>query len=226
MSIKASVKSLSTDKFKREFLVELNKKIEKDLSKILNRIKEKSREIVRKALRNSPEYIALLPGGRLYGELGVFGSTEILKNIVDAIVSGMEFEVIPFRISGDKVTGGVRVSCLRKDYSEVLGIDGISFESENGYRIDWLKWLLFEGSREVVSGYQYTINARTGYYSRTFTGIMIDAQSNFLYGVGTTGWGVPAEFAGTIQSNWLTRALKVPEKEIGELIVKEFSKLK
>jgi hypothetical protein len=66
--------------------------------------------------------------------------------------------------------------------------------------LHWLDWLLRQGSAVIVSGYQYTPK-RDG---RSGGGVMTMGSL----------WRVPPQFAGTLQNNFITKALSNREKEL------------
>lgn len=63
--------------------------------------------------------------------------------------------------------------------------------------LPWLRWLLYEGNKYIIYGYEYRdiVSER----SRSGKGLMVHSDSN---------WKVPAEFSGTKNSHWLIRALE------------------
>lgn len=66
-----------------------------------------------------------------------------------------------------------------------------------GQELPWLKWLLYEGNKYIIYGWEYRdVNSD---HSRSGKGLMFKTGGN---------WKVPAEFSGTRNSNWLVRALE------------------
>lgn len=171
-------------------------------------------DIIRLSIEISPEYKAMLPGGPMYGQIGRPDIVTILQNIIKAIIDEVEVKVFMPAVSFDSVTAAMEISILNLDFEQVQRISGTYFDSENDFPVDWLNWLLFEGTRKVVLGYHYTTSGRARHISRTGEGIM------GKYG----SWSVPAEFAGTGGDNWLTRAMDRAEEAFILAIESQFEK--
>ena len=76
--------------------------------------------------------------------------------------------------------------------------------TEKGQSLHWLRWLLKEGAKPIVIGYQYV----PGKAGRSRGGVMMaNAQS----------WRVPPQFSGTDENNFITRAFSGREKEVQDL---------
>jgi hypothetical protein len=144
---------------------------------------------------DSPEYESLVAGD-LRAQLGLANPEPVATAIAAAIQNGIQVDIEPVRALAGNLSGGMTVSLLRGDLSEVLGVEGASFVSEHGFAVDWLKWLLTAGDAIVLVGYRF-LRGSFPRHSRTGLGIMAKGGS----------WRVPAEFAGTEEDNWLTRAL-------------------
>jgi hypothetical protein len=164
--------------------------------------------IATEAVRNSPEYASLLDG-KLRHELGVVDAAPILKAVTDGIADGVSVTSLGCRRAGEGIEGGMRVEILKGDYSEVLSVPGARFVSEQGYDVEWLRWLTLEGDRLLVAEHHFVKGFTE--FSRTGNGIMIRGGS----------WRVPPEFSGTREDNWLLRALVGSLPEMGEAIVDE-----
>jgi len=67
---------------------------------------------------------------------------------------------------------------------------------EVGKELPWLRWLLYEGNKYIIYGYEYQDIVAPN--SRSGKGLMIKSDSS---------WKVPAEFSGTKNSHWIIRAL-------------------
>ena len=102
------------------------------------------------------------------------------KNIQESVFQMPESIVVTDKSAGN-------------DYSNDFGAFGAQ---EIKKELPWLRWLLYEGNRYIIYGYEYqdivSPNSRSG------KGLMIRSESN---------WKVPAEFSGTKNSHWIIRAL-------------------
>jgi len=83
-------------------------------------------------------------------------------------------------------------------------------DTERGYSLPWLEWLLTKGGQIIVRNFEvkYGANPR----SRSGDAVMVSSGSN---------WRVPSQFTGTSSNNWITRALSTIENKILKLLESE-----
>jgi hypothetical protein len=162
--------------------------------------------VAAEALRNCPEYAALV-GGELRGELGAVSARRVLEAVCKNIAGGVRVASLGVRRSGAGLEGGMRIGLVKGDYSEVLGVDGGTFTSEKGFDVPWLRWLTLEGDAVLVADHHFLAKAA----GRTGRGVMVP----------TGVWRVPAEYAGTAEDNWILRALRGIGADVTEVIARE-----
>lgn len=151
----------------------------------------------KEALMSEPEYNSLVNGLLKY-ELGVPDASTRIESIYDAWVSSMNIERKPIFIRGSQLQGGFSINLIKSDFSDIMDLSVSTVtDSISQSIIPWLKWLLLEGGKILVRDYKvrYGPNSR----SRTDNAIMVEASGE--------NWRVPAEFAGTVQNNWITRCI-------------------
>lgn len=161
--------------------------------------------IIHDALIHSPEYISLAHD-QLRAELGVTNAERILHELVLGLSRGARVHVEPVRATFAGLSGGMEIGLVRENLQEVLGLSVASFSSEGGHVIEWLRWLLTAGDSLILTDYRFV--AEVSPRSRTGLGLMLRPGT----------WRVPAQFAGTIHDNWLTRALSTIEQPLFELV--------
>lgn len=133
--------------------------------------------------------------GPLWKRLGGGNLTTKLEQIIQHWSSNIDIIVIP---------DGLRFVMIKADYSDVLELDAATFESittrpgpyrGQKHKIEWLRWLLLEGRKYVVKEYIFTekLSGKRG------GGLMIPKKG--------AGWRIPEAYAGTIEDNFLTRAI-------------------
>lgn len=197
-------------------LNEIKKEMNRAISLIYSPVKNQILSLVSGAIKDSREYKQMLPGGVLYGQVGRPDIEEILGNIIKAILNEIEVTIFPFNIVGEQVVGALEIKILELSFNQVLAVNNTWFESENDFPVYWLNWLLFQGDRTIISNYRYLEDFSglrgKNIVSRTNTGIM--KRSN-------RGWGFPAEFAGTAENNWLTRAVDKIDDNIINIVERE-----
>jgi len=201
---------------------EINKRIVKQIANSLNSaimgavptISSQIKNLVKNAIVSSPEYNSL-QGGVLQGELGVPSSGSRLSAILSIWLKNIQISRKPVRPVGDKISGGVTINMIRSDYSDVLGGAESVYITSNGQQIPWLEWLLLAGDKTLVADYIFTEDISFG-TSRTGLGLMKYRR--------TGRWHVPREFAGTIQNNFVTRALSSLGGEVINIMQKEVAR--
>ncbi len=121
-------------------------------------------------------------------------ATTSLESIARLLAEDLHFTITA---SGDEVEA--IVSFIKTDYSEILAIPTASFTSAKGNKIDWLKWLLYEGSEQIISRYHvaYVADGKAK-ASRSGGALMFHGGS----------FAIPSQFAGTPFDNFITRSFE------------------
>lgn len=152
--------------------------------------------LIIESIKTQPEYASLM-GGTLQGEFGLPDAASRLSSILSSIESGASVVSKPLSIGSNSIKGSIRLEMISKDFSDLLSMGEASFVTEKGTSLPWLQWLLVEGDTVIVGDYSFKAGPNPN--SRTGLGIMESAPNAF--------WRVPPEFAGTINNNWITRAI-------------------
>lgn len=171
--------------------------IEKYFDKVYSKMSRDIPDILISSIQSQPEYSALL-GGTLQGEFGIPDPQARLNEIMSTIRSGQVVKKIPVKISANGIKAGIKLQMVKSDFSDLLSLGSASFDTEKGTKLEWLRWLLTEGDTIIISDYQFVL----GSYPTSRTGFGVMRQ------FGGSGWRVPPEFAGTVQNNWITRAIE------------------
>lgn len=148
----------------------------------------------------SPEYISLISqNGKLRGSFGLTPITAkanvdaILYDLAESIV--LDVKKLGYNNSG--LTGGIEFGITKKDHTDIdFGLG--SYIDDDGDFIEWLYWLLFEGTDNVILGFNIQFGKYPKQRSRSTIAIMVRGEG---------GWSVPDEFAGTSGDNWITRTI-------------------
>lgn len=159
-----------------------------------------------KAISESPTIQDLL-NGDLRGELGIIHPPPRILEILQIWSEGIYYEAKTPKVSGKTIKGGFFIGMIDDDWEDVLNADGATYEAENGSIIRWLDWLLLEGRRKIVRGYQVEF----GPFGRTKIAHMVVTDR------ASESWGIPPEHAGTTNNNFVTRALE--EANLEEVIL-------
>ena len=186
------------------------------LRKVSDRIKE---EIIRENLniwKKTATYHSLISGdlthefgipqgtaqGRVDYILNEFGkSISIIPKIKTKRKSGA-YVMLDINVFSKNINPAIfdspeaNVKTGKKASNDLSNDFGAFGAVEISKELPWLRWLLYEGNRYIIYGYEYqpiiSPNSRSG------KGLMIKTGSN---------WKVPAQFSGTKNSHWIIRAL-------------------
>jgi hypothetical protein len=197
----------------REFAA---RRVQEACRRIAARVVPELRDLVRRGLERSPEHAAVL-GGELRRELGIADPGPALAAIADAAAASVRATTLD--AAGD-LLGGVEVGVFAADFADVLSAPGAAYESLNRFGrrtpVPWLRWMLFEGDAIIVQGYRVL----AGDYDGSRTGPIMAGRPG-----GTAAWRVPAEFAGTPRSNWITRVAEDVAPEVLALLEREAARV-
>jgi hypothetical protein len=196
------------EQIERKILKALQPDLEKYLNKAFQKVQPKIEKLVQDAIVRSPEYQSILSGTLKY-EFGLPDSQSRLIEILD-FWKRIEAKYQPIKITQkNDISGGFTLGMIKSDYSDVLNSTGAHFTTKKGVTLDWLEWLLLFGNRTIIK--DYVVKFGRNRASRTGNAIMT--------GKSRGKWSVPAEFSGTQNNNWITRAIDSIDKEFDKLIV-------
>lgn len=186
-------------KINQAILKELSKKV----SKSFNKLRQYILSSVISSIRNQPEYASILSGS-LKGEFGIPNPSQRLNAILEKIESSLFTDYKKPFIKGNGISGGFSIGIIKSDFSDILSMSEAVIISEKNTSLEWLKWLLLEGDKTIITGYEFQLSSPNR--SRSGKGIMSPSFSGV--------WKVPGAFSGTMENNWLTRAVESVSKDI------------
>lgn len=192
-------------------------KLRAELSKRLERarqpVRKKIEPLIASGIMGRKETKSLLDDSlgdvvSLREHLGLSNPQECVEAVIAAIQKSMQ---VTFVSGVGENLGTFKVEILRGDFEEVLSLDIARYtnEGKSGGVIEWLSWLLFRGSDIILLGSKLVTPERATGYSRTGRPIMVNPnpERKKKHSSGPVGWGLPADFGGHEDDNWLTRAL-------------------
>lgn len=201
---------------------EVEKAMAKEVAKQLNRILASMSadiniafqigQLLETQIKNTPEYDALVAGD-LAAIFGLTDTLRILSKIIEAVKNSIIIEVEPVVITAAGLKGGIKVSALKDDFSEVLSLPQSSYKSDGG-QVDWLEWLLTAGDSVVIADFDVS-------FGRSFVGSRTDLA---IMSKSAVGFRVPPEYSGTLTNNWLTRALEGADELVGNILFVELNR--
>lgn len=205
-----SIKLLdSNSEIYKKILDALLPQITQYMNGVVQKLKFEISPIIEQAIRNSPEYEAILVGKLKY-ELGIPDPSVKLEGLIDIWLNSIEYNYNKPIISNNKIKSSFSVNMIRIDFSDVLSTDFAKVvDTIRGYELPWLQWLLLDGTKTIISDYEVLF----GQNRASRTGFAIMTPSN-------NSWRVPSNYAGTIGDNWITRAIDSASPQIQNILDK------
>jgi len=183
--------------------------VDKLMKRLANKIVAPVRRLVRDSILSQPE-IGSLSGGVLAGEFGFRDGTSRVREIVEIWSNSVEVKRTPTKIINNKIIAGISIGMIEQDYSDVLQSPVAKVITRKGQELPWLEWLLLFGDRSIIRGYDVDFNSGSINRSRSGQAVMKEGQGKM--------WGVPSEFAGTSEHNFVTRAIDSIDNQLIKII--------
>jgi hypothetical protein len=200
-SFKILDRSPTIQKKLREALLEkYNQSLGSDFETRLGEILDRLHDFIAEKFFASPTYESLT-SGKLRADFGF--SDEYLPEIDEAINWMLELDA-HYEVIGQKIV-------MKIDFR--ANTDNVRFYDSNGHRIDWLDWLLYADTDEVVANYK--VKYKEG-HGRSHMAVMIGSDDSFSFSVD------PA-FAGKENDNWISKTLKSNVLGIKNFLKKEMN---
>lgn len=184
----------------------LNRKIRKNYARVVNSLRQK----IPFWIRSQPEIQSLLSEGipgSLNALFGLYGG-DAARATVDIIEAIKQSTTIKIDKINRRYQGNVEFSFQPSDFSNLLNLGSGHVITEKSDDLHWLEWLLTIGDTAIIVGYRYEPKAS----GRSGGGIM--TKGSFFR--------VPPQFSGTLENNFITRALLGREKEIEPIMARLF----
>lgn len=184
----------------------LNKKITKNYRRVVNSLQQK----IPFWIRSQPEIQSLLSEG-IPGSLNaLFGlyNGDAGRAVADIINAIKQSTTIRIDKINRKYQGNVEFSFQPSDFANILSLSSGRVSTEKGANLHWLDWLLTMGDTVIIVGYQY----KPRNSGRSGGGIMLEGGF----------FRVPPQFSGTLENNFIVRALSGREREIEPIMARLF----
>lgn len=196
---------LNQQQFALAVAQELKATLDRTISQLIRKIRSSLVAYIENKLRKDPNntYYSL-DIGNLRNEFGFRSGQNAGERVVKAISGSIELTKLgPTSAS----LGGVRLQLLKGGIEFLLDKDFGAYDS-NGNTVDWLRWLLTAGDTIVVADYQVMKDKGTPLKgSRSGYALMISPKMS-------KGFRVDPNHSGTIDDNWITRALAATEVDM------------
>ena len=142
--------------------------------------------------------------GELQRDFGFSPGENVAEQVVKTISSSIQLSKLgPTSVS----LGGFRLEILKEGIQSLLNKGFAAYDSD-GNTVDWLRWLLTAGDTIVVADYEVMKEKGTPLSSsRSGYALMISPKMS-------KGFRVDPNHSGTIDDNWITRALFSAQQDI------------
>jgi len=193
---------LDEQQFALAVVKELKQTLRSTIDRLLVKIRPSLVEYIENKLRKDPsDTYYSLDIGQLRKDFGFRPGENAGERVVKAVSSSIQLNALgPTSAS----LGGIRLSLLKGGIESLLGRDFGAYDSY-GNTVDWLKWLLTAGDTIIIADYEViykdTPRSRSGY------ALMISPKMS-------KGFRVDPAYSGTIDDNWITRALAATEVDM------------
>ena len=188
--------------------IALAKEVDRAFKKSSSEIRNEIKPIVANALFGSPEIVSL-QGGVLRFDFGLTGDPG--PQIVNAVVESLQVKVEKTRGNANGISGGLTLSVQPSDYSNLLTLPVAMQALEIEGRVPWLEWLLFAGDSIIIAHYGVEYGAGLGRSGGAHMVSLKDAPLG--------PYKVNSAFSGTIDNNFITRAISRVSSEIKNTII-------
>jgi hypothetical protein len=196
----------TTQQIERKMAVGIRDELNRIFPASMSQIEREIKKIIYDGIIRQPEYSAIR-ANELRIELGLHDGIARLLAIIDTWLTGISVRFKPFRTSSKGLTGGIVVEAVASDYMDVLSMSEAILVTEKMEQLPWLQWLLLEGSSVIIGDYRVVFGAGMG---RTGGGHMVKGGS----------WGIPSQYAGNSNNNFITRALLSIQPELETTITR------
>jgi len=172
---------------------QLHKALKRDLKKIEKACRQTTIDILQK----SDFYVDMLYGTQLRGEFGIPNGQEqqVMNAVVNAVSDDTYLEYDKITATNNSFQGGLTLGIGTNAWSKLLSLPKGVVQTAKGQLLPWLSWSITRGDSIIILGYDVFFQNGFG---RSGLAIMKE---------GHTVWRVPSKFSGTINNNWISRAI-------------------
>lgn len=201
---KGSIRILdSNEKISANILAASESELKNIFAKAKVKIQSQVTNLVVEALSSCPEILSL-QSGKLKYDFGLdFDPTQ---EIIYGIANSTYVYFKNFKLLKTKATSVLSIYVQPEDFRNILGSSSAIVTTDNGTILPWLQWLLLEGDAIIIT--QYHVDY--GSYPNSRSGGAIMKPSGIFK--------VDSQFSGTVDDNFITRALEKYQEKIVDII--------
>lgn len=180
--------------------------IKQDLTRALESssrgIEDGIRELIRVHITTSDTYQSILHN-ELHGDLGLVDPEATMNNILQLWLNTIQVTVRPIHLVHDSPVSVMTIGFIQDGFSDVLSLGDAKYVSINrtgqSTEIPWLEWLLTAGNQILVRDYYVKFGSYKFPPSRSRKAVMVKGPGRVFK--------MPPQHAGTVNNNFVTRAL-------------------
>ena len=205
-----SIKLLESD---NDIITKINKSIARRFNVLIKRrakiVQNDIKRLIPSLISEQPEVISLNSDGTDGSLNAQFGlrpgqSAIVIADIINAISESIFVHITP--VSPVNLSGGISFSIQPTDFKNLISLSSGIVATEKLQQLHWLDWLLTEGDRVIIAGYEYVPSDG----GRSGGGTMKLGRS----------FRVEPSFSGTVDDNFVTRAFAGRDKQLANLLSK------
>tara|TARA_Y100000356_G_scaffold86960_1_gene72574 strand:+ start:174 stop:809 length:636 start_codon:yes stop_codon:yes gene_type:complete len=205
-----SIKLLESD---NDIITKINKSIARRFNVLIKRrakiVQNDIKRLIPSWISEQPEVISLNSDGTDGSLNAQFGlrpgqSAIVIADIINAISESIFVHITP--VSPVNLSGGISFSIQPTDFKNLISLSSGIVATEKLQQLHWLDWLLTEGDRVIIAGYEYVPSDG----GRSGGGTMKLGRS----------FRVEPSFSGTVDDNFVTRAFAGRDKQLANLLSK------
>lgn len=168
------------------------------------------RKLIADLIKESPTYESLM-SGQLYGDIGVPDIRQRMDRIIDIWTNGFDVEVKSPRTRDGALQGQINIKFFRRGWTDVINAPAAIFLVNNrqNSQLRWLEWLLKEGDRTIVRGYDIAIDPE-----RSRTGLKVMKRNP------RQSFGIRHQHQGTNTDNFVLRAMENLDERMEPIFMK------
>jgi hypothetical protein len=178
--------------------ISLSDLVNQQLKSKKGQVESGCRSLASEWISSCPEMVDLA-AGVLSGPFGLYkGSESVAVGAISNAVKSSVFARVQ-TVSKDFTKGGIFIYFQPSNFANLISLPQGHVDYDGG-DLHWLKWMLEFGDRIIVKNYSYKPNSGIG---RSGMGSMTNSGS----------FRVPPGYSGTVDDNFITRALSGKEQE-------------
>lgn len=193
----------SSRKIEKNILAASEKEIKILFQRAKPKIESEIKQLIVEALSSCPEILSL-KNGQLKYDFGLV--IDPSEEIIYAVANSAHVIFKNFRFTKQEVKNVFSIYIQSSTFNNLLSLAVSNVITERGEVLPWLEWLLTAGDAVVILDYSVQYGPNTN--SRTGNAIMV--PDGFFR--------VDPKYSGTVENNFITRALDKYSPKIEEII--------